>query len=112
MVNVDEKKRNEIHWISLFIDRNATVCFNFFVIKYTPHKILDNIKDKSVIHNIFRIQDNDSIMWIFYCTSFIEHMLPGKTLLDYTNSFSPNDYKKNDKIIYKFFKDKYVKSRI
>ena len=112
MVNVDEKKRNEIHWISLFIDRNSTVCFNFFVIKYTPHKILDNIKDKSVIHNIFRIQDNDSIMWIFYCTSFIEHMLPGKTLLDYTNSFSPNDYKKNDKIIYKFFKDKYVKSRI
>ena len=27
----------------------------------------------------------------------IEQMLPGKTLLVYTNSFSPNDYKKNDK---------------
>ena len=23
-------------------------------------------------------------------------MIAGKTLLDYTNSFSPNDYKKND----------------
>ena len=33
-------------------------------------------------------------------------MIAGKTL-DFTNLFSPNDYKKNDKIIYKYFKDKY-----
>ena len=32
-----------------------------------------------------------------------------KTLLDYTNLFSPNDHKKNDKIIHKYFKDKYGK---
>ena len=31
-------------------------------------------------------------------------MLVGNTLLDYTNLFSPNDYKKNDKIIYKYLK--------
>ena len=36
----------------------------------------------------------------------------GKILLDYTNLFSPNDSKKNDKIIYKYFKDKYGKSRV
>ena len=35
-------------------------------------------------------------------------MLAGKTLLDYINLFSPNDYKKNDKIIYKYFNDKYA----
>ena len=29
-------------------------------------------------------------------------------LLDYTNLLSRNDYKKNNKIIYKYFKDKYV----
>ena len=33
-------------------------------------------------------------------------MIKGKTLLDYTNLFSPVDYQKNDKIIYKYFKDK------
>ena len=43
----------------------------------------------------------------FYCIAFIEHMLAGKNLLDYTNLFSPNDYNKKDKIIYKYFKDKY-----
>ena len=31
----------------------------------------------------------------------------GKMLLDYTYSFSPNDYRKNDKKIYNYFKDKY-----
>ena len=45
----------------------------------------------------------------FYCITFIEYMLVGKTLLDYTNLFSPNDYEKNEKIIYKYFKDKYVR---
>ena len=34
-------------------------------------------------------------------------MIVGKTLLDYTNLFSPNDYKKIDKIIYRYLKDKY-----
>ena len=37
-------------------------------------------------------------------------MPAGKTLLNYTNLFSPNDCKKNIKILYKSFKDKYVKS--
>ena len=63
-------------------------------------------------HNIFRIQDDDSIMCGFYCIAFIEYMLAGKTLLDYTNSISPNDYEKNDNIMHKYFKDKYVNSRI
>ena len=48
-------------------------------------------------------------MCIFYCIAFIEYMLAGKTLLDYTNFFSPNNYKKNEKIIYKYFKEKYDK---
>ena len=34
-------------------------------------------------------------------------MLAGKTFSDYVDLFSPNDYKENDKIIYKYFKDKY-----
>ena len=37
-------------------------------------------------------------------------MLAENTLLDYTNLFSPNDYKKNVKTIYKYSKDKYGKS--
>ena len=45
-------------------------------------------------------------MCAFYCIAFIEYIIAGKTLLDYTNLFSPNDYKKNDKIIYMYSEDK------
>ena len=55
---------------------------------------------------------DDSIMCRFYCITFIEYMLARKTFLDYTNLFSSNDCKKNDKIIYKYFKNKYFKSWI
>ena len=34
---------------------------------------------------------------------FIDFMLRGKSLLEYTNLFCPNEYKKNDKIISKYF---------
>ena len=78
----------------------------FFVIEYIPQEVLNKIKDKTIIHNIFRIQDNRSIMCGFYCIVFVEYMLTGKPLLDYTNLFSLNDYKKNEKIIYRYFKDK------
>ena len=89
--------------VSLFIDKNTTVYFDSVGIEYIPQEVLNKIKDKSITHNIFRIQDNDSIMCGFYCIAFIEYILAGKTLLDYTNLYYPNDYKKNDKIIYKFF---------
>ena len=79
----------------------------FFEIEYIPQEVLNKIKDKSITHKIFRIQDNESIMCGFYCIAFIEYMLAGKSLLDYTNLFSSNDYKKNDKIIYEYSKDRY-----
>ena len=42
----------------------------------------------------------------FYRINFIKYRLPGKTLLNYTTLFSLNDYKMNDIIIYKYFKEK------
>ena len=65
-----------------------------------PQEVLNKIRDKSVTHNIFRIQDKEYITCGFYCISFIEYMLAGNILFGYTNLFSQNDYKKNNKIIY------------
>ena len=89
-----------MRWVSLFIDRNTTVYFDSFGTEYIPLELLNKIRAKSVTLNIFRIQDNECIICGFYCNAFIEHMLAGKILLHYTNLFSPNSYKKNDKIIY------------
>ena len=50
-----------------------------------------------------RVQGYDSIMGGNFCIGFIDFMLKGKSLLHYTNIFSPNDYEKNNKIILKHF---------
>ena len=39
----------------------------------------------------------------YFCIEFINFMLKGKRLLDYTNLYSPKKYEKNDKIILKYF---------
>ena len=43
----------------------------------------------------------------FYCIAFIEYMVAGKTLLDFTYLFPQMAIKNNDEIIYNYFKDKY-----
>ena len=38
-----------------------------------------------------------------FCIGFIDFMLKGKSLLEYTALSSPNDYEWNDKTILKYF---------
>ena len=38
----------------------------------------------------------------YFCIGLIDFMVKGKGLLDYTKSFSPNEYEKNNRIILKF----------
>ena len=97
MINLDDKNSKGTHWVSLFIDRNLAVYFDSFGIEYIPQEVLNKIRDKSTTQNIFRIQDSESFMFGFYNITFIQCMLAGKTLLDYTNLFSPNG--QDDKMI-------------
>ena len=39
----------------------------------------------------------------YFCIGYIDFMLKGKRLLEYTNFFFPKEYKNNDKIILKYF---------
>ena len=41
----------------------------------------------------------------YFCIGFIDFMLAGKKLADYTSLFSPHDFKKNDNIILSHFKN-------
>ena len=42
-------------------------------------------------------------MFGYFCIGFIDFTLKGKSLLDYTNLFSPNNNEKNDKVMPKCF---------
>ena len=53
--------------------------------------------------NIYRIQAYDLIICGYVCIGIIAFMLKGRSLLEYTNLFSANEYKKNNKIISKYF---------
>ena len=79
--------------------------FYSFGIEHFPKEIEHAIGNKEIKASIFRLQAYGSIMCEYYCIEFIYYMLKGKTLLDYTNLFSPNDFKKNDQIIKRIFKN-------
>ena len=49
------------------------------------------------------MQANDSILCEWLCIGFTGFILKRKSLLDYTDLFSPNKYEKNDKMILKYF---------
>ena len=70
-----------------------------------PEKIEEFIGNKNVKANIFRVQANDSVMCGYFCRGFIDFMLAGKKLTDYTNLYSPHDFKKKDSIILSYVKN-------
>ena len=41
----------------------------------------------------------------YFCIEFINFMFKGRKLLDYTNLFSLNDFKENDQVIKRIFKN-------
>ena len=53
VINLDDKQIKGKHWISLFTDRNAAVCFDSFRFEYILEYVLRKITDKSITHNIF-----------------------------------------------------------
>ena len=104
VINLDEYENTGTHWIALFAKTDEAIYFDSFGIELIPKEIEHAIGNKEIKANIFRLQAYDSIMCGYYCIEFINYMLKGKTLLDYTHLFSPNDFKKNDKIIKRIFK--------
>ena len=81
------------------MNSNNIKYFDSFGVEHISKEVKKIIENKNIITNIYRIQAYDSIMYRYFCTGFIDFMLKGKSLLDYTNLFSLNDYEKNDKII-------------
>ena len=104
VINLDEYENAGTHWISLYVKANEVIYFDSFGVEHIPKEIDKFIGNKKIEASIFRIQAYDSIMCGYFCIEFINYVLKGKTLLDYTNSFSPNDFKKNDQVIERIFK--------
>ena len=66
--------------------------FDGFGVEHIPEEIIKLIENRNIKTNIFRIQAYDSIMCGYFYIAFIDFMLKGKNLTEYTNLFSPNDF--------------------
>ena len=90
------------YWIALYVLNNVSD-FESFIVEHFPKEIKTFIGNKNIKTNISRIQAYDSVMCGYFCIGFIDFILVGKTLTEYTNLFSPNNFKKNDDIILNYF---------
>ena len=113
VINLDEYHDIGTHWGALYVQSTSVydtyvnnkivTYFDSFRVEHIPKEITKFISRKKIITNIYRIQAYDSIMCCYFCIGFINFMFNGKSLTDYTNLFSPNDFNKNDNIILKYF---------
>ena len=85
-------------------NNNNVTYFDSFEIEHIPKEIRAFINNNNIKTNIFRIQAYDSIMCGYFSIGFIDFMLAGKKLTDYTNLFFPYDFKKNYNIILNYVK--------
>ena len=87
----------------MYVNANNVTYFDNFGVEHNPKEIRNFIANKNIIANIYRTQAFDSIMCGYFCIRLIDFMLKGKSLLEYTSLFYPDEYKKNDEIILKYF---------
>ena len=118
VINLDEYHDIGTHWVALYVQSTSVyntyvnnkivTYFDSFGVQHIPKEIMNFINRKKIITNIYRIQAYDSIMCGYFCIGFINFMfnslkgLIGKSLTDYTNLLSPNDFNKNDDIYMMF----------
>ena len=105
VINLDEYSDIGTHWVAFYVDGKTATYFDSLGIEHFPREI-KNFTNKNITANIYRVQNNDLIMCGYFCIGFINYMFMSKILADYTNLFSPNNFKNNDDIVLNYFLDK------
>ena len=76
---------------------NNVTYFNNFDVEHILKEIIKfignkNIKGSKITKNIFIMQTYDSLMYGYFCIGFIDFMVKGKSLTDFTYHFSPKNF--------------------
>ena len=79
--------------------------FDSFGVEHIAKEIKIFIDKSIVVTYIFRMQAYDSVLCGYFCIEFIDFMFAGKTsqFTEFTKFFLPNNFKKNDDLILKYF---------
>ena len=103
VININEYSDIRTHWIALYVRNNNVTYFDIFGVEHITKEIKTFSNNKNIKTNIFRIQAHNSVTCGYFCIGFVNFVLAGKTLTEYTNLFSPNNFKKNDDITLNYF---------
>ena len=107
VINLDEYSDIGTHWVALHVNNNNVTYFDSFGVEHIPKEIKAFInRFLSITTNNFRMQEYYTIMCKYFCTGFIDLMHARKTLTEFANIFSPNNFKKDDDIILNYFMTK------
>ena len=71
---------------------NNVTYFDSFGVEHIPKEIKKFIGNKNIETNIFKVQAYDSVICRYFCIGFIDFMLKDKSLSDFTNLFSSNNF--------------------
>ena len=87
VINLGEYSDIGTHWIALYaLNKNVTY-FDSFVVEHIPKETKIFINKSIFVTNIFRVQTYDSVMCGYFGIGFIDFMLKGISLTDFTNLF-------------------------
>ena len=103
ITNLDEYSDIGTYWVALYVQNNDVAYFDSFGVEHTPKEIRTFIQNENLKANIFRIQAYNSVMSEYFCIEFIDFMLVGKILTDFTNLFSSNNFLKSNDINLNYF---------
>ena len=98
-MNLDEHKSIRTHWIALYPNSDNITYFDSFGVEYISKVHTQQKYQNKYLWNARKWLNN---IWIFLL-GLLVFMLKGKSLIDYTNLFSPIQYEKKDEIILKSF---------
>ena len=77
----------------MYVKNNDVAYFDSFRVEHVLKEGKTFIGNRNIKTNIFGILRYDSIFCGYFCIGFIDFMLAGKTLAEFTNLFSPNKFK-------------------
>ena len=78
VINLDEYANVGTHRIALFCNRGEILYFDSFGVEHVTEQIKEFIENKNIKANIFWVQANNSIIYGYFCTGFIDFILAGK----------------------------------
>ena len=87
IINLDEYPDIATHWVALYVQNNDVTYSDSFGVEHIPKEIKLSIGNENIKTNIFIKRAYDSTMCRFFCIGFIDFMIAGKTLTEFTNIF-------------------------